>query len=49
VTPLWRNTIDTLEMLPEMVRAEGVWRVDGKTFDTLLEAELYVTRPEGTE
>jgi hypothetical protein len=33
-------------LLIEWVRAEGVWRVDGKTFDTLLAAELYVTRPE---
>jgi len=26
VTPLWRNTIDTLEMLPEMVRDERLRR-----------------------
>ena len=32
-------------LLIEWVRAEGVWRVDGKTFPTLLEAENYITRP----
>jgi hypothetical protein len=30
-------------------RKSQTWSVDGKTFATLLEAELYITRPEGVK